>query len=272
MPETKNTQIDADVAQERPDYPHFLTTATEPLRALCELTALGASLPGLLATAPAGDGHPVLVLPGFVGSDLYTYVLRRFFTHLGYDARPWRLGRNTGSKEIIDRLARRFHRLVRTTDQPISIVGHSLGGIFARELARKYPESVRQVITLGSPFAMRSRHTTHPLVLRMFERSSKMSRTEIDLRVLEERLNPPPVHSTAIYSRYDGVVHWRTCREQPGPKSENIEVPASHLGMTIHPTILYVIADRLAQHPATWQKFRAPGTWRDRWFSPGSTV
>lgn len=253
-------------------YPHLLTSASEPARAAAELAAFGASLPLLLATAPEGDGHTVLTLPGFTASDLSTLPLRRFLKRLGYNARPWQLGRNTGSVEQIDRLARRFHRLVIKSEQPITLIGHSLGGIFARELARRYPDDVRQVITLGSPFALRTSRRANPLVMRLFERSSKMSRVEIDARAREERSLPPPVPTTAIYSRLDGVVHWRTCREQAGPQVENIEVPGSHIGMTVHPAILYVLADRVAQQKQGWQKFRQPGSWRDLLFSPGSTV
>jgi len=169
-------------------------------------------------------------------------------------ARVHHLGPVGGSPELIDRLGRRFHRLVLKSEAPITLVGHSLGGIYARELARAYPDQVRQVITLGSPFAVRPGQQTNPLVMRLFQRSSGM------------------VPTTAIYSRLDGVVHWRACREEASPLAENIEVPGSHLGMTVHPTILYVLADRLAQQKTSWTKFRAPGSWRDIVFSPGSTA
>lgn len=253
-------------------YPHLLTSASEPVRAACELAAFGASLPLLLATAPQGDGHSVLTLPGFTASDLSTLPLRRFLNRLGYNARPWQLGRNTGSPELIDRLARRFHRLALKSDEPITLIGHSLGGVFARELARQYPDHVRQVITLGSPFALTATSRANPLVMRLFNRSAKMSPVEIDARAREQLAAPPPVPTTAIYSRLDGVVHWRTCREQPSAQTENIEVPGSHIGMTVHPTILYILADRVAQQKASWEKFRQPGSWRDMLFSPGSTV
>ena len=253
-------------------YPHFLTSATEPLRAACEMAAFGMSLPLLLATAPQGDGHTILTLPGFTASDLSTSGLRRYLNRLGYNARPWQLGRNTGSPELIDKLSRRFHRLVMKSDEPITLIGHSLGGVFARELARMYPDQVRQVITLGSPFAIQSGQHTNPLVMRLFERSSKMSQVEIQARVREERMSAPPVPTTAVYSRLDGVVHWRACREQASAQAENIEVPGSHIGMTVHPTILYVLADRVAQQKDSWEKFRQPGSWRDMVFSPGSTA
>ena len=214
----------------------------------------------------------MLTLPGFTASDLSTLGLRRFLNRLGYNARPWKLGRNTGSPELIEKLARRFHRLALKSDEPITLIGHSLGGIFARELARQYPDQVRQVITLGSPFGIHRQSNANPLVMRLFERSSKMNREQIRARVRNHQSRPLPVPSTAIYSRLDGVVHWRACREVAGAQSENIEVPGSHIGMTVHPTILYVLADRVAQSRDGWQKFRQPGSWRDTLFSPGSTV
>ena len=259
------------------DYPGLLAAVTEPVRAGYELTAFAAGLPMLLATAPQGDGHPVLVLPGFTNSDLSTLVLRRFLCGLGYNARPWQLGRNTGSPELIDRLGKRFHRLALKSEQPISLIGHSLGGVFARELARQYPDQVRQVISLGSPFGLQSTGRANPLVMRLFERSSGMTKDAIQARAREDRADPPPVPATAICSRLDGVVHWRTCREQPvsaasGHITENIEVPSSHIGMTVHPAVAYVIADRLAQSKSGFQAFRQPGSWRDLLFSPGSTT
>ena len=253
-------------------YPHFLTSASEPLRAACEFAAFGASLPLLLAAAPRGDGHTVLTLPGFTASDLSTLGLRLFLNRLGYNALPWKLGRNNASPEQIERLARLFHDLTARSDEPITLIGHSLGGVFARELARRYPDQVRQVITLGSPFALQSARHTNPLVTQLFEQSSKTSRAAIRARIMAERSSPPPVPTTAIYSRLDGVVHWRACREQASAQAENIEVPGSHIGMTVHPAILYVLADRVAQTKTDWQKFRQPGSWRDALFTSGSTV
>ena len=253
-------------------YPGLLKSATEPMRAAGEMLAFATSLPMLLASAPQGDGHPVLVLPGFTTSDLSTFALRQFISQLGYSARPWKLGRNTGSPDLIEQLGRRFYRLAMKSEEPITLIGHSLGGIFARELARQYPDYVRQVITLGSPFRLHRPQRANPLVMKLFQRSSKMTKEDIRARGYIDRSDPLAVPSTAIYSRLDGVVHWRTCREAASDIAENIEVPASHIGMTVHPTILYVIADRLAQQKVGWEKFRQPGSLRDMLFSPGSTV
>jgi pimeloyl-ACP methyl ester carboxylesterase len=204
-----------------------LLGVTEPVRALASAGALAAGLP-LLQLAPRGEPHPVLVLPGLMASDVSTRVLRVWLRGLGYPVVGWELGRNRGpTQEIVDALPRLLDRLAAEHGTAVSIVGQSLGGIFARTLARRAPRQVRQVISLGSPFAGASRGSL-------------------------------AVPSTAVYSRWDGVVDWRACRQQPGPRSENVAVHASHLGMGHDPAVLWVVADRLAQPRHDWQPFRRP--------------
>lgn len=216
----------------RPPLPHrrrrsgFLA-ATEPVRAVASAGAFAAGLP-LLQLAPRGEPHPVLVLPGLMASDASTRVLRIWLRRLGYPVVGWELGRNRGpTQEVLDALPRLLDRLAARHGTAVSIVGQSLGGIFARTLARRVPRQVRQVVSLGSPFGSR------------------------DGRPLQ-------VPSTAVYSRWDGVVDWRACRQQPGPRSENVAVHAGHLGMGHDPAVLWVIADRLAQPRHEWQPFRPP--------------
>src|SRR3954468_6606225 len=130
-----------------------LLAATEPARALASFGSLAAALP-LLSFAPRGDRHPVLVLPGLGASDLSTGTLRSWLGGLGYPVVGWALGRNRGpTQEVLDELPRLLARLHGEHGSPVSIVGQSLGGIYARRLALRAPEQVRQVITLGSPFA-----------------------------------------------------------------------------------------------------------------------
>ena len=206
-----------------------LLGVTEPVRALASAGAFAAGLP-LLQLAPRGDAHPVLVLPGLGASDVSTRVLRVWLRRLGYPVVGWELGRNRGpTTEVLDALPRLLDRLAAEHGTAVSIVGQSLGGIFARSLARKAPAQVRQVVSLGSPFAAR-RSLAAPLL----------------------------IPSTAVYSRWDGVVDWRACRQQPGPRSENVAVHASHLGMGHDPAVLWVIADRLAQPRHDWQPFQRP--------------
>ncbi|HBZ71252.1 MAG TPA: alpha/beta hydrolase [Deltaproteobacteria bacterium] len=224
-------------------------------RAVLEFAALVPALP-VLRRAPRGDGQPVLVLPGLMASDLSTRALRRFLQRLGYPAYGWGLGRNLGpSQQIARGLAQCLEELRRRHNRPVSLIGWSLGGIYARELARRFPDDVRQVITLASPF--RDPEATNVPAALLARR-----RLHPDERQFRERLGAPlAVPSTAIYSRSDGIVSWWSCREEPGPESENIEVASSHLGMGHHPVVLLTIADRLSQPENAWKPFRPPEGW-----------
>jgi pimeloyl-ACP methyl ester carboxylesterase len=210
----------------------------------------------LLLRAPRGDGHPVLVIPGFTASDISTQVIRRYVSSLGYEAYGWQLGRNLGlggglRKQLMEHLAELHER----HDRRVSIVGWSLGGIYARELAKLMPNSVRRVITLGSPFGG-EQQGFDPWMVRLLTGRDLAPR-------LRDRLNrmrpPPPVQSTAIFTRTDGIAPWRACREMDGDGTENIEVVASHCGLGFHPAVLYAIADRLAQPEGEFVPFDRRG-------------
>src|SRR5213080_4856026 len=136
---------------------------TEPIRGLADLAALLLAAPALLA-APRGDGHGVLVFPGLLAGDTRTMPLRAFLRWLGYDVRGWALGRNQGPTEaVLTGLPRAVLDHAERTGRPVSLIGWSLGGIYAREMARRHPRKVRQVITMGSPYAMRDPLTCRPL-------------------------------------------------------------------------------------------------------------
>jgi pimeloyl-ACP methyl ester carboxylesterase len=221
-------------------------------RAWFELASLIPTLP-VLQAAPRGDGHPVLVLPGWLASDRSTQALRWFLRDRGYHAHGWRLGRNDGpSPEIVSGLAARLDALCARHGRRVSLVGWSLGGIYARELARRRPDDVRQVITLASPF--RDPDATSVLIARLAGRRPPRSPD-----VLARLRSPLPVPTTAVYSRTDGIVAWQSCVEPRGPQSESIEVGTSHCGMGHHPAALLVIADRLAQPDGAWRHFEPRG-------------
>lgn len=241
-------------SQSAPPLPLFLV---EGQRALAEAFTLLPASP-LLSRAPRGDGHPVMVLPGFTGDDISTGVLRGYLRQRGLDAHPWLLGRNLGMPGSVSRIVERVAELYGRSDRKVSLVGWSLGGIYAREVAKQIPHQVRQVITLGSPFADAGRETN---VSRLFELLSGRSRAELGHDLRERLRTAPPVPSTAILSRTDGVAHWRACREMEGPQAENIEVPSSHYGLGVNPLVLYAIADRLAQAEGAWRPFARDG-WR----------
>jgi pimeloyl-ACP methyl ester carboxylesterase len=244
-----------DVDKVRAAGPAMLHSATELPRVLMELASLTWSWP-LLTRARRGDGHSVLVLPGFTAGDESTLILRRVLDAAGYQSVPWALGQNTGSLDLQEQLFHRFDSLTRDCDRKMSIVGQSLGGVFARELARQWPERVRQVIALGSPFASSGPETTNGLVSRLFQYLSGMSQEQMRDRMLGFAPEPPPVPSTAIYSKADGVVHWSSCLEYQGQQSENIEVHGSHTGMAMNPLVLHVLLDRLALPDGAWRPFR----------------
>jgi hypothetical protein len=212
-----------------------------------------------LERAPRGDGHPVLVLPGFMASDESTGILRRYLKRLGHRSHPWLLGRNLGSPNFVrERLVDRAAELYARYERKISIVGWSLGGIYAREIAKLMPTRVRQVITLGSPFADVARPTS---LSRFFEFASGRDLASEMPELVERIRAAPPVPSTAIYSKSDGIAHWRACLEEEGPGRENIEVTGSHCGLGWNPLVLWAIADRLAQKEDDWEPFERAG-WR----------
>jgi pimeloyl-ACP methyl ester carboxylesterase len=232
--------------------------ATEPVRAMASIGAFAATLP-LIAVAPRGDAHPVLVLPGLGASDLSTGTLRRWLRTLGYPVVGWELGRNRGpTQEVVEALPPLLADLAGRHGKSVSIVGQSLGGIFARRLALRAPQHVRQVISLGSPFALAGRPLDGSPGGRAYQRYSHLH-TDRRIAPLRTGLSGPlPVPSTSIYSTWDGIVDWRACLQQPGPTSENVAVHASHLGMGFDPAVLWVVADRLALPVGGWRPFERP--------------
>lgn len=241
--------------------PSALLLAAEP-RALWELWAgVGLFWP-LVALSPKGHGEPVLVIPGLGASDLSTVLLRRFLDALGYTTYPWGLGRNKGVKDALETaLSQRLDVIHARHHQPVSIIGQSLGGVFARELARLAPRQVRQVITLGSPIG------GHPLATtghHLYEWLSGERLEDMDFNRHLQIRRKPPVPSTAVYSRFDGVVAWQCALEQDVPEGESIGLRGhTHCGMASSPQALFLIAERLAQGARGWQPYQAQG-WR-RW-------
>jgi len=211
-------------------------------RAVAEYGALLLSWP-LLGRLPRGDGHSVLVLPGFGASDLSTDPLRRALARLGYGVHGWGLERNLGmDRALRTAMDQRFEQLYRARGR-LSLIGWSLGGVYARELARGAPQRVRRVITLGSPFNHHPRANNADRLYRWINGGSD----EIDWEGFERRRVPPPVPCTAIYSKSDGIVDWRCSMEDPAPNTENVEVAGSHLGLGVNLQVLRVIAERLAR-------------------------
>ena len=242
--------------------PHLIDTMLEGVRLMSEATLLGMSWGCMrrLGKRQAGKTHkaPVLVLPGFMGGDASTIVLRRYLAELGFTAQPWLLGTNDGTERIQNELLKRFLRLRQNYGQPIALVGHSLGGVFARELARQFPNDVTQVVTLGSPFGISDSGSVNQLVRLLFERVSGDSVDEQRSRRLSlEPGKPVGVPCTSIFSKSDGVVHWSTCLEHRTPITQNLEVWGSHCGLIANPSVLHAVVDRLSMDASDWQPFEA---------------
>jgi len=224
-------------------------------RAPWEYAAMLAATPWL-NRLPAGDDHPVIVFPGLAAADFTTLPLRNFLRERGYTPYAWGQGLNFGPR---DGVIEACEALVRDTaqkhGQAVSLIGWSLGGVYARELAKAMPESVRCVVTLGSPFAGHPRATN---AWRLFELVSGKSTHDPEL--VAQLREAPPVPTTSVYSRTDGVVAWQCSINEDSPLAENIEIPsASHIGMGVNPLVMYLVADRLAQDPRRWERFDAAG-------------
>jgi pimeloyl-ACP methyl ester carboxylesterase len=218
----------------------------------------GAVLPAwpALQRAPRGDGHSVLVFPGLSASDATTYPLRGYLGSLGYVCEGWSQGFNFGPRAGVLEAARRgLERACEASGGKASLIGWSLGGVYARELAKELPQLVRGVITLGSPFAGPPKSTN---AWRIYEltsgRSIEQEHDQFDLPTA------PPVPTTSIYSRSDGIVAWQSSVQQPDHgQTENIEVVASHIGLGVNPSAWWAVADRLAQPEGRWRPFERTG-------------
>jgi pimeloyl-ACP methyl ester carboxylesterase len=228
-------------------------------RAFFEMWASSASRM-LLRRVGRGDGHPVLVLPGFMAGDGSTRRLKQILRGQGYWVHGWHQGRNAGpTSEIIDGTRRRLLELHDRHGARVSIVGQSLGGVYGRDLAREFPQAVRQVITLASPFRIRpGDQSTLSVVMERFGRGVERFPVLPGADLPEEQRPPLRVPSTAIYSRTDGIVRWHVCVDAEGPLRENIAVRGSHSGLAVNPAAVLAVADRLAQPEGQWSPFRPP--------------
>ena len=205
-----------------------------------------------------GDGHPVLVLPGFTADDKSTTVLRWAIRGQGYSTHAWRLGSNIGpTAAIVGGIRQRLVDLAERHGRAVSIVGWSLGGSYARALGREHPDLVRRVISLGSPYRMVEGDGSSAMTL--WRRFRHLHDAAFDLNQIAEQERPKlAVPATSIYSRRDGVAAWQTCIDEVGPLAENIEVRASHTSLGVHPAVIYAVLDRLRLPEGEFRPFRAP--------------
>ncbi len=242
--------------------PSRLLLLSEGPRVMCAFQRLLLAAPWL-GTAPRGDGQPVLVLPGLLAGDSSTTILRSYLSLLGYKTYKWHLGRNVGPTAAVRAgLADTIARVSRRNRATVSVIGWSLGGIYARELAHSHPEQVRQVITLASPY--RLRHPDQSRAHGAFVRYSHLHTVDPDsteaVSALSHRRSalPVPVPSSSFYSRTDGIVSWQHCIEPQSDTAENVRTFTSHLGIGFDPHVLWAVADRLALPEGEMTPFAPP--------------
>jgi pimeloyl-ACP methyl ester carboxylesterase len=232
------------------------------IRAPLEFAVLLATLP-TLARAPKGDGHAVLLLPGFAAGDATLEPLRLFLRSRGYAAETWGLGKNVGFNRrysrVIEQKVRYLHH---RTGRKVSLVGWSLGGVFAFYAAHVAPECVRTAISLGSPLRLDPDHPPPPSVLAMYRALENPQGTLAHAARSRSRVmrTPPPVPSTCLYSDTDGIVPPQQATLDGDPENhENIRVPGSHSGLGVNFLVMWIVADRLAQAEGKWAPFRPSG-------------
>lgn len=233
--------------------PSILLSVSEAPRYIAEVASLILTRP-LLKHTTSGDGHCVMVIPGFLADDGSNRLLLEFLNSLGYKANGWGQGRNRGPDKVpLEELVARVDELARQSGESVTLIGHSLGGIFAREVARKRPENIRHVITLGSAFG--EGRESGSRFNRLFDQLNPTRAIDPELEATKKTLAiAPPVPTTAIFTRGDGIVNWRTTVQQPDhEKVQNIRVVGSHSGLTVNPVVWRIIARLLPQSDENWQ-------------------
>ncbi len=235
----------------------------QPLLALLEARMpleLGATLLslGTLRDARTGDGHPVLLLPGFGASDTSMDPLRMFLARRNYQVETWGLGRNRGFDrrfaEMVEQKIRFMHYKL---GRRVSLVGWSLGGVFAFYAAHVAPECVRCAISLGSPLRQDPDRPAPLGVRALYRALAGPSAATHAARARSRAMRvPPPVPSTCLYSDSDALVRpEQATLDGAQADHENIRVPGSHLGLTVNSRVFWIVADRLAQPEGRWVPF-----------------
>jgi pimeloyl-ACP methyl ester carboxylesterase len=235
-------------------------------RAVLEMVTLPYAWP-LLSQAPRGDGHPVLLLPGFMADDATLAPLRWYLRYLGHDVQTWGFGRNVGfQRRHAAALEQKIRHLHHVSGRTVSLVGWSLGGVFSLYGAHQAPECVRQVLTLGSPVSVDpATGSQSPAMVKALYRlvahplGPGVHVAQPRVKKLRQRL-VPPVPMSCLYSLTDGVVPPQEATLDGDPaRHENIRVLGSHTGLGFNPMVLAIVAERLAQPEGQWAPFQPTG-------------
>ena len=246
--------------------PPLIWSITEVGRALVEWS-ISVPFKMLQSSEDTGDGHPVMILPGFLATDASTVPLRNFVHECGYKVYGWGEGRNYANEEYISLLNEKIDFIYKKHNQAISLIGWSLGGIYARQLAKAKPNKIRQLITLGSPFKDVIKSNNAKWMYDLLRRGEKNA--AIDPELLNDIPLPAPVPTTAIYSKEDGIVPWQLCMEQEEtPIHQNIQVRGSHFGLGVNAAVMAIIADRLQYDERNWEPFQSDGILKEIFMYP----
>lgn len=218
--------------------------ALSEIRFIPELVRyMGWSERSLLRSLPRGDGRPVLVIPGFLCSDLATWRMRKLLNKIGYQSFAWRQGINWGPRPgVRTRLLHRINRISQRYSQPVTLIGWSLGGVYARELSNIRPDLIREVITLGSPVQGKPDAIGIWPIYRWINRrnSQSMSSSILDYS------RPILGSNLSIFTRGDGIVPWINCKPVRGHAGRSVEVRGSHIGLVHNPDVMTILAHHLA--------------------------
>ncbi len=246
MTATTNPHIDRQTAASAREATLGLTRPANFLRYLEPRAALETLL--LVPTSPlwlcrrSGDGRQVMLIPGFLTDDGSTWPLRQFLTYLGYEALPWRQGRNQGTPE---RDAERLAAVLddyRRPDEPITLIGWSLGGVIAREVARTRPDAVREVITLGTPVEGGPKYT---IAAEKYAAKQGLDLDAFESHIHDVNRNGIDQPLTVIYSKTDGIVGWQAAIDRYNPQARHIHIPGSHVGLGTNPAVWLAIEKTL---------------------------
>jgi len=209
----------------------------------------------LVAGLPAGDQRPILVIPGFLCSDLSTWPLRRFLHRIGYRSFTWKQGVNWGPRPgVRPRLLQRVSQLRERHGQPVTIIGWSLGGYYARELACTRPDLVREVITLGSPLHGTPQATA---LWSAFVWLNRRHMPQVAYAAIEFPM-PQAVPCLSIYTKEDGIVPWEYCVPPRGHGGRHLQVRGSHIGLVANIEVMRALGLHLGRGPQQRPQRSAP--------------
>ncbi len=235
-----------DISAPQPVRPGVLSAVRE-MRLPFELVTFGARARHLI-NAPRGDGRPVMLLPGYMAGEMSMQPLAAFLRILGYRVYQWGIGQNRGDVyRAMNDVGERVEALCEEKGEKLTLVGWSLGGVISREIAREFPDSVREIITLGSPIIGGPKYTT---VGSLYALQFGVDLDAFEEEVHDRNLEGLPLPATSIYSRSDGIVDWRACIDPYNDHTRHIEVESTHFGLGVNPKVWRTVAETLAGQEA----------------------